>query len=107
MFRIPPGWKTEQECRQLLRKKCQEKLSYRYPKESKAAKEAKAAKTVSERLERELTIIGDKGFSSYFLVVDDIVQRAPRTCGRGSAAARWWTGPARNSRSTHWRRSTR
>jgi len=39
------------------------------------------------RLGKELTIIRDKGFSDYFLVVHDIVKRAPYTCGRGSAAA--------------------
>jgi DNA polymerase III alpha subunit len=39
------------------------------------------------RLERELAIIRSKGFSSYFLVVRDIVRRCPRTCGRGSAAS--------------------
>jgi error-prone DNA polymerase len=39
------------------------------------------------RLERELRIIRDKGFSAYFLVVRDIVARCPRTCGRGSAAS--------------------
>ncbi|MCF7948711.1 MAG: DNA polymerase III subunit alpha, partial [Spirochaetia bacterium] len=35
----------------------------------------------------ELGIIRHKGFSTYFLVVHDIVQRVPRTCGRGSSAA--------------------
>ena len=40
-----------------------------------------------ERLERELSVIRRKGFSGYFLVVEDIVRRCPRTCGRGSAAA--------------------
>jgi error-prone DNA polymerase len=29
----------------------------------------------------------EKGFAPYFLVVADIVRQAPRTCGRGSAAA--------------------
>lgn len=42
---------------------------------------------VAERLEHELRVIAAKGFSSYFLLVHDIVQEAPRTCGRGSAAA--------------------
>jgi len=40
-----------------------------------------------KRLEYELDIIGRKGFASIFLIVEDIVRRAPRTCGRGSAAA--------------------
>ncbi len=43
--------------------------------------------TVLERLEYELGIIGQKGFSAYFLVVQDIVRRSPRVCGRGSGAA--------------------
>ena len=42
---------------------------------------------VRERLDYELNIIRRKGFSSYFLVVHDIVSQVPRTCGRGSAAA--------------------
>ncbi|MBI5521525.1 MAG: DNA polymerase III subunit alpha [Desulfarculus sp.] len=40
-----------------------------------------------ERLERELAVIAGKNFSSYFLVVEDIVGRSPRICGRGSGAA--------------------
>ena len=42
---------------------------------------------VLDRIEYELEIIQQKGFSEYFLVVSDIVRRSPRTCGRGSAAA--------------------
>lgn len=50
---------------------------------------------VVERLEHELTIIEQMGFSSYFLVVRDIVHRKQsdgtrvqrRICGRGSGAA--------------------
>jgi error-prone DNA polymerase len=42
---------------------------------------------VVKRLEHELEIIQNKGFTHYFLVVDDIVRQAPRTCGRGSVAA--------------------
>jgi error-prone DNA polymerase len=43
--------------------------------------------SVLKRLEHELAIIKDKGFASYFLVVQDIVRQSARTCGRGSAAA--------------------
>jgi len=43
--------------------------------------------TVVNRLEHELRIIAEMGFSSYFLVVQDIVSHSPRTCGRGSGAA--------------------
>ncbi len=50
---------------------------------------------VAQRLEYELGVIGDMGFSSYFLVVRDIVQplqpdgnrKQRRICGRGSGAA--------------------
>ncbi len=42
---------------------------------------------VEARLQKELTIINEKGFSHYFLVVEEIVRQSPRTCGRGSAAA--------------------
>jgi len=42
---------------------------------------------VVARLEHELRIIEEMGFSSYFLVVQDIVSRSPRICGRGSGAA--------------------
>jgi DNA polymerase-3 subunit alpha/error-prone DNA polymerase len=42
---------------------------------------------VVERLEQELAIIRKMGFSAYFLVVEEIVRRSPRTCGRGSGAA--------------------
>ncbi len=39
------------------------------------------------RIAYELDIINRKGFASYFLVMDDIVAMASRTCGRGSGAA--------------------
>ncbi len=42
---------------------------------------------VTQRIERELAVIRDKRYAHYFLVVDEIVRQAPRTCGRGSAAA--------------------
>lgn len=42
---------------------------------------------VIERLDYELRVIREKGFTHYFLVVEDIVRQAPRTCGRGSVAA--------------------
>ncbi len=42
---------------------------------------------IIDRIERELAVIQDKGYAHYFLVVDEIVRQAPRTCGRGSAAA--------------------
>jgi error-prone DNA polymerase len=42
---------------------------------------------VEARLDKELSIIRDKGFSHYFLVVEEISKQSQRTCGRGSAAA--------------------
>jgi len=42
---------------------------------------------VEARLNKELSIIRDKGFSHYFLVVEEISKQSERTCGRGSAAA--------------------
>jgi error-prone DNA polymerase len=42
---------------------------------------------IEERLKKELTIIREKGFCHYFLVVRELAGRSPRTCGRGSAAA--------------------
>lgn len=42
---------------------------------------------VRDRIEKELTIIRQKRFAHYFLVVEEIVRQAPRTCGRGSVAA--------------------
>jgi DNA-directed DNA polymerase III PolC len=42
---------------------------------------------VTRRIEKELSVIREKSYADYFLVVDEIVRQAPRTCGRGSAAA--------------------
>ncbi len=47
----------------------------------------KLEQKVVSRLEHELKVIGDMGFSTYFLVVHDIVRPVSRTCGRGSGAA--------------------
>ena len=42
---------------------------------------------IKKRYDYEMEIIRQKNFAPYFLVVQDIVEQAPRTCGRGSAAA--------------------
>ena len=42
---------------------------------------------IEARLVKELSIIQDKGFAHYFLVVQELAELSPRTCGRGSAAA--------------------
>ena len=39
------------------------------------------------RTDYELGVIEKMGFPSYFLIIDDIVKMASRTCGRGSGAA--------------------
>lgn len=42
---------------------------------------------VRKRVAHEMEIIKRKNFAHYFLVVADITRQAPRSCGRGSAAA--------------------
>ena len=42
---------------------------------------------IKGRIEHELGMIRKKGYADYFLVVEEIVRQAPRTCGRGSVAA--------------------
>ena len=42
---------------------------------------------VLQRIEYELSIICQKNFCEYFLVVESIVKKASRICGRGSGAA--------------------
>jgi error-prone DNA polymerase len=75
----------EEESFYLLRSLCAEGARRRYG--PKSLEGARLRAPLRERLERELRIIRDKGFSAYFLVVRDIVARCPRTCGRGSAAS--------------------
>jgi DNA-directed DNA polymerase III PolC len=63
---------------ELLRAGCEEGARRRY---------GNLTAPVRARLDHELGIIREKGFADYFLVVRRIVERSPRTCGRGSAAA--------------------
>jgi error-prone DNA polymerase len=44
-------------------------------------------RAVRERIAYEMRIIKEKNFAHYFLIVADMTGRAPRSCGRGSAAA--------------------
>lgn len=69
---------AEDEAFDLLRRLCVQGAARRY---------GGMPPDAARRLEKELAIIRAKGFSSYFLVVRDIVLRCPRTCGRGSAAS--------------------
>ena len=65
----------------LLRQLCQEGLHYRFPK---------PGKEVYERIEKELKIIEDKQFASYYLINWDIIRYAQSKnyfyVGRGSGA---------------------
>jgi error-prone DNA polymerase len=45
------------------------------------------SESICRRIQYELGIITQKGFSNYFLIVQDIVQQTRSTIGRGSAAA--------------------
>ena len=62
----------------ILQARCEEGARWRYGRVTPA---------VRARLDHELRLIRDKGFADYFLVVQEIVRRSPRTCGRGSGAA--------------------
>lgn len=77
-FPVPKG-KTEAE---LLRAQCEEGFRKRYPK---------ATTEHRERIDHELKVIEDMGFSGYFLIVADFINEAKRRGitvgpGRGSAA---------------------
>ncbi|MFO7840101.1 MAG: DNA polymerase III subunit alpha [Desulfosalsimonadaceae bacterium] len=69
---------TPEQANRHLREAAYEGALWRYGEVSSAA---------AGRLEHELGIISDMGFSGYFLIVADIVRQSPRTCGRGSGAA--------------------
>jgi len=75
---IMPPWHQE-DPDQELRRVAYEGAGYRYGTPLPAE--------VATRLNYELGIIATMHFSSYFLVVRDIVGPVPRTCGRGSGAA--------------------
>lgn len=62
----------------LLREKCYEGARKRY---------GHLSRDVTDRIEHELSVIEQRGFAEYFLIVQEMVNQAPRTCGRGSAAA--------------------
>ena len=78
---IMPPWEDERgrSADEVLREKAYTGARRRYGPDLPEA--------VTKRLEKELGIIARKNFSSYFLVVDEIVKLSPRICGRGSGAA--------------------
>ncbi len=86
---VMPPWRgrTEDSPAKVLRQKAYRGAGGRYGDD--------LGEDVIERLEHELRVIEEMGFSSYFLVVRDIVHRKEkdgrrrkrRICGRGSGAA--------------------
>jgi DNA polymerase-3 subunit alpha len=76
---------AESECKdanEFLKKLCYENVKKRYPK---------LTDEIKSRIEHELEVIFDMGFSTYFLIVWDIINFARRNCirvgpGRGSGA---------------------
>ncbi|MDJ0762728.1 MAG: DNA polymerase III subunit alpha [Myxococcota bacterium] len=78
---VMPPWTApgSRSADQVLREKAYQGARHRYGPD--------LSKNAVERLERELGIIAQKKFSAYFLVVQAIVRRSPRICGRGSGAA--------------------
>ncbi len=78
---VMPPWREDVDrpsC-EVLRERCYTGARKRYG--------AELHETVVDRIEYELATIERMGFSSYFLVVEEIVKRSPRICGRGSGAA--------------------
>jgi len=67
------------EAFEILRARCEAGILHRYGR--------RPDPEVRARLDRELAIIRDKGYADYFLIVEAITSRTPRTCGRGSGAA--------------------
>ncbi len=64
---------------EILHARCEAGILHRYGR--------RPAPEVRARLDRELAIIREKGYADYFLIVEAITARTPRTCGRGSGAA--------------------
>jgi error-prone DNA polymerase len=77
---IFPSYAVERgDAFEILRARCQAGILHRYGRDPDPE--------VRARLDRELAIIREKGFADYFLIVEAITSRTPRTCGRGSGAA--------------------
>ena len=78
---VMPPWREDvgRPSHEVLRERCYVGARKRYGGE--------LHETVVDRIEYELATIERMGFSSYFLVVEEIVKRSPRICGRGSGAA--------------------
>lgn len=77
-YQVPEGYSLDS----YLEKQCRERLHLRFPEPDE---------TIMKRLEYELGVIRQMGFSGYFLIVADVIQYAkgigiPVGPGRGSAA---------------------
>jgi len=70
--------KDTHRANQKLRAQVYEGARVRYPEMTQAIK---------QRIEYELSVITQKGYAPYFLIVADIVKQTPATIGRGSGAA--------------------
>ena len=93
------GGNGEHRGHRLLRSLCHPLIFPDYPTDDPASELRKRVLSGAEirygelndailsRIDYELAIIEEKGFSAYFLVMHDIVQMSSRTCGRGSGAA--------------------
>ncbi len=87
-FPTPPGVTLDEHCRELARQGLDKRLAALYP--DAAAREAQRPKYAA-RLDQELAIIAEMGFSGYFLIVADFINWAkgngiPVGPGRGSGA---------------------
>ncbi|MCP4672845.1 MAG: DNA polymerase III subunit alpha [Desulfobacula sp.] len=78
---VMPPWKdkTKLSAQRLLYEKTMEGAKKRYG--------TNLSGRVIKRIDHELAIISQKNFCEYFLVVEQIVKKASRICGRGSGAA--------------------
>ncbi len=81
-FPVPEGQTTASE----LRRMCHELVAEKYPDADK-----ELLKTIDERIDYELSVIGKMGFEAYFLIVEDFIRYAKENGiavgpGRGSAA---------------------
>ena len=75
---FPAYQDKEEDHFDILRKRCLQGIKWRY---------GKISRMIKKRLDYELSIIREKGYVDYFLVVADIADSFPIHCGRGSAAA--------------------
>ncbi|MCK5096948.1 MAG: PHP domain-containing protein, partial [Desulfobacteraceae bacterium] len=76
---MPPFEDNKENTKELLSSKVYKGAVWRYGND--------LPENIVARIEYELKIINQMNFSSYFLVVHDIIKTSPRICGRGSGAA--------------------